>query len=165
MPSWGDFETHYSGSDTSNKQRRIDNWLTELAAIHNRNISDAAIAHTIKQLLPYTDESIKAAIEWAKNERHYPAIADIVERTQLSYKKEESFKAPLPLTDEQKRSSDQMALLSMLWLHYEHGWRLHDFQNDLLGRLFGRDPTQALVEAKNRYSRDIVAAWMNSQTT
>lgn len=75
----------------------------------------------------------------------------------------QDFKEPPPLTPEERKRADHSAVLSMLWLHYAHGWPVERIASDIVGRLFGGDPVRAVEAAKEIYPREFVLAWMEDQ--
>jgi hypothetical protein len=78
---------------------------------------------------------------------------------------------PLPdLTPEEKRRSDNAAVLSLLWLHYAHGWDLNRIGAETIGRVVAQqlgkpagDVAKILEAAKEVYTDDVVTKWMAGQ--
>lgn len=157
MNSWDDIEN----PERNRKRLMVDRMLVDLCAIHGRKKSDAAIAHITNRLESFPLESIKRAIEWAKDQRAIPSVTELIgvinggngaERQVVQSQK--------PLTEQEQRRSDFAAIMSMLWLHYEHNWRLSDFEGHIMGKAFGVDRLHALQTAAQHYDRDAVAKWM-----
>lgn len=76
----------------------------------------------------------------------------------------------VPLRLEEQKRSDNAAMLSMLWLHYNHGWDLMQVGQHTIGRVVARQlgvPDLELVKvlsaAKEAYPKEMVLQWMRDQ--
>lgn len=97
-----------------------------------------------------------------------PSLSEILSRVRAVT--DASAPAPNPsLTMAEKVRADRSAIMSMLWLHYEFGWRLEDFGGaglaGMLAEAFGdRDRVMvALNAARASNARSDVRRWMQDQ--
>lgn len=77
---------------------------------------------------------------------------------------------PIPLTPAEKKRSDNAAVLSMLWLHYHHGWALERVGQETIGRVVSAqlgvpivDMAKMLADVKEIYPKEMVLQWMRDQ--
>lgn len=169
MPSWDDFDNRDS-NNTYDKQRELDVMIQELCAIHNRKRTDAAIHHMIQRLLPYGDESIKRAIAWAKDQKTFPSVAELIEVINSSDTASRmTYTPPLSLSEGQRKDSTESALRSMLWLHYNHGWPLSSFiGSSVFASIFrfneidDSQKIKSLEELKKTHTKESIDSWMKN---
>jgi hypothetical protein len=132
------------------------------------------MTHWVKRLLPYAKgKALWAALEHACDEKSMPSVGWVLE--QMQYESRQDLKpAPelVPLTPEQQKRSDNAAMLSMLWLHYHHGWDLMQVGQHTIGRVVARqlgvpdlELGRVLAAAKDSYPRELVLKWMDDQKT
>lgn len=116
----------------------------------------------VNRLEPLAGPKLFSALSQACEGEKFPALKTLAAAAS-EQPRANGFKDYPPLTPDEKRRADNAAIISMLWLHYEHHWRLEDFGSHLLGRLFGGDPREQLEKAKLHYDRQTVAAWMETR--
>lgn len=144
-------------------QMRLDKAIRKLFTMHNRRLNDEVVLEYCMHLAPYASgKLIWEALAEARSDDRFPNLAALKRR--LAGRPEtEEYKAPPLLTEAERKRADHAAILSMLWLHCSAGWDLRDFAGHTLGRLFERDPTEALEAAKQIYNRATVLRWMEDQ--
>ncbi len=128
--------------------------------------SDAALRHWVKTLTPFYGSTLFQVLERSMNEKSMPSLGHVLEALHQAAARERNGKCielPPPLTPGEQKRSDNAAVLSMLWLHYERGWEARDFTWQIFKRLFerqGADAEMLLNAAKECYDRDTVRRWM-----
>lgn len=137
--------------------------IGEMHAIAGKKCTDRRIDFYLKKLGPYVGPELEAVIESFKECGECPGVRKILDGVH-SRKRRTADNLLMPaLTEEEKRRSDHAAIMSMLWLHYEHRWSIDRLVSDILTRVFARqvdDPKQAIEEAKKHYTKERVAEWM-----
>jgi hypothetical protein len=94
----------------------------------------------------------------------FPTLKTIIEMQRAKAMRKAHSAAPMQeLTEAERKRADHAAILSMLWLHYEMGWKLEDFAGSTMGRLFGGDPRNLIEKAKRHYDRETVKCWMDAR--
>lgn len=148
---------------TQHQQAKLSSKIQVLFDASGTRLSDKTLKFWCMALAKYaTGAMVFRALEQCSEEGTRPSIAKV--KTLMRGRPElEEYKPPPKLTESQCKRSEQAAIMSMLWLHYEHGWKLTDFAGHILGRLFGRDPTEALKAAAEMYDRATLARWMEDQ--
>lgn len=116
-----------------------------------------------KRLSPYaTTKALYAAFSSLSEGERMPSVRQI--RAEMGQRAElQPAKSIPPLTDEEQRRSDQSAVMSMLWLHYEKGWGPSAFRGTIFQKRLGMDTAGALALAKEIYDRETIAKWMQDQ--
>ena len=145
------------------EREHLVNSFRRLAQHHNKKLSEDSLFWYAKRLSP-----------WAKGERLYQTIPMLMEEDRmptikrikeaLGGRPEQSPAPTVPaLTPEEEKRSDHAAIMSMLWLHYEKGWRASDLAGAIFERQLGVETARALVAAAEIYDRETVARWMRVQ--
>ncbi len=134
-----------------------------LAEVHGKRLSDQAILVWCKALAAYTQgKALWRALAESCEDDRMPSIAKV--KSRLGDRPELSAMKPIPeLTPREKDRSEQAAMLSMLWLHYVHGWGPEDFRGSIFETKYGKDPSTAIREAAERIDRATVERWMQDQ--
>ena len=154
------------------ESQRLRQAISLLMDVHSRRMSEEAMTHWVKRLTPYTKgKALWAALERACDEKSMPSVGWVLE--QMQYENRADLKPPptlVPLTPEEQKRSDNAAVLSMLWLHYKHGWALEVVGQHTIGRVVARqlgvtdmDLSKVLAAAKEAYPREMVLKWMIDQ--
>jgi hypothetical protein len=141
-------------------QERLKKAVMLLAETHSRKLSPAAITVWCRALAPYAEGKLLwRAFQTACETERMPSIDSL--RTLMRGRPELSvFQPPPPLSEAEQKRSDQAAIMSMLWLHYECGWSFHDVSGHVLARCFGGDAHSALVKAAECFDAETVRKWM-----
>lgn len=133
-----------------------------LAANFNRRMDDETLRFWASRLSDHVGPRLWRALAGALDGETFPTLRWVCDQASES-PRANSVRFTPDLTDEQRRRSDHAAIMSMLWMHYEKGWTLSDFSAHILGRLFGKDPRQALIAAKEIYDSTTVKRWIEDQ--
>lgn len=168
MGTWDEFQ------QPDPNLQRLRNEIVLLSEIHSKRLSDEAMAHWVKRLLPYASgQGLWTALERARDERAFPTVGWVLEHREQSMRREaKPFESPPALTPEERARSDRAAILSMLWLEYTRGFgpqHIGGIVSGCMARLYARQKTSdahveaLLAEAREKYSREYVLAWMAEQ--
>lgn len=141
---------------------RIKQLLQVVAETFNRRMGGDTLLFWAQSLEPHAGPRLWQVLNAALEGNEFPTLKYLREQAG-GITKAGTFKETPPLTCDEKKRADNAAIISMLWLHYEHSWRLTDFGGHLLGRLFGGDPLAQLEKAKMHYDRETVAKWMEAR--
>lgn len=156
----------------SNDLQRLRQAISLLMDVHSRRMSEEAMTHWVKRLSPYAKgKALWAALERACDEKTMPSVGWILE--QMQHEMRQDLKPPpvlVPLTPAEQKRSDNAAMLSMLWLHYNHGWDLMQVGQHTIGRVVARqlgvsdlELGKVLSSAKEAYPKEMVLQWMRDQ--
>lgn len=160
---WQEHRQEAWQSLTPGEQERLRKAISVLLQTFGKRPNDVVILVWCKALAPYAKGSaIWRALAQACEGDKLPSINAVKLLMQTRRETMDWQSAPEPTPEERKRS-DHAAILSMLWLHYEREWPLDSFAGHVLGRLFGKDPAEALRVALEVYDRPTVAKWMADQ--
>jgi hypothetical protein len=127
-----------------------------------RRADDETCAVWAQSLRAHDGAALRRVFREAAEGESLPTLGEVLGKVRALRRASEERAAP-DLTPEQRKRADNSAILSMLWLHYARGWRLQDFSGHVLGRLFGKDPAEALRAAAEVYDRETVLRWMHDQ--
>lgn len=119
-------------------------------------------------------KSIWKALEAAANEKGMPSVNWVIESQQEHARADvPPYVAPPEPTSEERMRSDRAAILSMLWLEYTKDFgpvHIGGIVNGCMSRIFARQSGKTdaeieatLAEARAKYPRDYVLAWMEEQ--
>lgn len=148
------------------EQERLRKAVKLLCEARHSRLSDTAALVWCKSLAPYA----KGQLLWTTmrtlcEATGKPSIAEI--KTAMRGRPElNQYQPPKKLTPEEQKKSDLAAVMSMLWLHYEHGWQAKDFSWKIFERVFEREGADAetiLAGAREAFSRETIAKWMRDQ--
>ena len=137
--------------------------LKLLCSAFGRKLDQDALAFWASRLSEYPPESVFKALREAMDGERFPTLKQLRDAAGNVGPTRNTVVEHPPLTADQRKRSDHSAIMSMLWLHYDKGWPLTDFGGHILGRLFGKDPHEALAKAKEIYDAPTVKAWMIDQ--
>jgi hypothetical protein len=166
MGNWNEFQ------QPDPNLQRLRNEIVLLSEVHSKRLSDEAMSHWVKRLLQYaTGQALWTALERARDERTFPSVGWVLEERERLMRVEAKPYAALPeLTPDERKRSDNAAVLSMLWLHYARGWELERVGAETIARLLAQqtgrpieDIPKMLAAAKEIYPRDLVMRWMVDQ--
>lgn len=128
--------------------------------------SDDTLNAWARELAAYDSPELRLALKEAASGEARPNLGAVKARY---YHLRDSRKASKPmevaqLTPAERKRSDYAAIMSALWLHYEHRWTPEQIAGHVIGRVFGGNPVAAVEAAISTYSRFEVFKWMEDAT-
>lgn len=150
------------GIEESDARRCIRRRFRAMAANFGKRFPAELELLWVNKLEKYAGDALDAILEQSLMGEKMPTLGAIMEVVH-GRRDSAAFVPPPRLTPEQQKKSDHAAILSMLWLHYEKGWELKEFDGHVLGRLFGGNANTALLKAKEIYDAPTVNRWMQDQ--
>lgn len=112
---------------------RIKAGVRRIANNHARNMSDAQVTSWAETLRPYAGPVLMRVLDDFAIGDEFPNVGGIRAKY---FGLTQSSKTPRPQTEAERKKADHAAIVSMLWLHYEKGWRLEDFDGSPMARAF-----------------------------
>jgi hypothetical protein len=144
------------------EEQRIRKGIQLLCSAFRTRMDKDGLEFWVSKLADYAGPQLWSALKSALDGDRMPTLRDLRQASGAA-SRPNAYKEPPPLTADQRKRSDHAAIMSMLWLHYDKGWPLTDFGGHILGRLFGKDPHEALAKAKEIYDAPTVKSWMSDQ--
>jgi hypothetical protein len=151
--------------------QRIENAVVLMHEALGKTPAPKRVNFYVKRLLPISCKELFEVLEQQADKCKCPSPAEIREIVALL--KRQSAPAPVApeLTEDERTRSRQAALKTALWLHYEHHWALATFGNHMMGAALKKQESltdaqllAALEQAKHKYPREQIAAWMEAQS-
>lgn len=151
--------TSSGGAPYTGNRDRIVEEVKLLHALHHRRIQAEALKVWADECEKYAGAVLWEVLRQGRFGERCPTIGQVLDACRA--------RAPKPqqehpqLTLEQREKSERAAIMSLLWLHYEHG--LTPELAQAFKQQTGEPAGAALLRARERYPRAIVQRWMADQ--
>lgn len=139
---------------------RIKDSLQVLCGTFGRRMDANTLLVWARELEKYAGERLWNAFKTSLMGESMPTLRWLIENASNGLKSN-AYKEPHALTDREKKLSDNAAVMSMLWLRYNHGHQNLGYL--MLNRMFGGDSQKAVDAAQQIYTKEMVDQWMIDQ--
>lgn len=146
---------------------RLDALIRDMADSSGKLMKAARLDFYVKKLRAYCGDELFKLLEDLAEEGELPSPRQIKAQLNARLLRNRLQQGPQNMpqpTEGERARADKAAIMSMLWLHYEHAWPFESFGGQIIGKRFelqtGQSAAEALAKAAAVYSEDAVRAWM-----